>query len=645
MAQIRILGSPNPEIGKEETYTIETGFLNPGFLPYLSQSHMGMAKDTAHWGIYVLEEGRWRIAKENYKSGDSVTYTFRTNSKTRQGIKIVVVKGNSSGELIVKPRNATAPGIISVELLDAYGNKITKPLHYKDTVRAKAHCAGMFGQAIYLSLWEDDSKGAGHNPASQFIAKKAAIVDAYGMAEASFSLLATYMSLAMKREEENKKHEYYVTAEFFGIVKAASRNANVENSPLPAPKPIPKPGSDIKDYPSPKDVPKPQRPKDKPRAETPKFPGTTGARTSKPDSKGHITKVEFKNAKGQPLTKTKYGDVIRVIISGTNLKGKSFILKIWEDDTAFDDKLYEQALTFTADTVHHQFTLTADMQNKGNDWEWEGKGQELFAEIIMPELTVKSGIMNVDENAEFEMESGVSAVTVGDGKKDGKKEDKNACPNCDKDITLNDIKKICVAKKNSKGEEKCLITDLVMITAALPFLNEYRKQAKINTCVRKAHFLAQIAQESKFYSMQEDFTYKNPKRMRDKFYSYFKGFGNEDKQLEEAKRLSNLSLDSKNHKEVANAIYGNKHPNGKNHTDPDDGWRYSGKGFKQITWKDNYVALQKYVKDTYNIDVEWVGGDNPYKLKNNAKDAMLSAIAYWGKIILIVSLIKLVMEL
>ena len=212
-----------------------------------------------------------------------------------------------------------------------------------------------------------------------------------------------------------------------------------------------------------------------------------------------------------------------------------------------------------------------------------------------------------------------------------KKEAKNTCNNCDKDITLDEIKKICVSKKNKKGEEVCLITDLTIITAAVPFLNEYRKLAKINTCVRKAHFLAQIAQESKFYQMQEGFTYTNPERMRGLFYSYFKGFGDKTAQTKEAKRLSDLSLDSKNHQEVANAIYGSKHPNGKNHTDTDDGWRYSGKGFKQITWKDNYVALQKYLKDTYKIDVDWVGGDNPYKLKNNAKDAMLSAIAFWGK--------------
>ena len=43
------------------------------------------------------------------------------------------------------------------------------------------------------------------------------------------------------------------------------------------------------------------------------------------------------------------------------------------------------------------------MQNEGDDWEIEGDVQELFAQIIMSEVTAKSGI--IDDNAEFENES------------------------------------------------------------------------------------------------------------------------------------------------------------------------------------------------------------------------------------------------
>lgn len=40
--------------------------------------------------------------------------------------------------------------------------------------------------------------------------------------------------------------------------------------------------------------------------------------------------------------------------------------------------------------------------------------------------------------------------------------------------------------------------------------------------------------------------------------------------------------------------------------------------------------FNKYMKIDNEEDVKWVGKDNPYKLKNNAKDAIVSALAYWG---------------
>ena len=77
------------------------------------------------------------------------------------------------------------------------------------------------------------------------------------------------------------------------------------------------------------------------------------------------------------------------------------------------------------------------------------------------------------------------------------KDEKNKCPRFQQDITLDEIKQICVDK-----EENCLVKDIEMFTATLPYLNQYRKKVGINTCVSKAHFLAQIAQESKFYNLQ-----------------------------------------------------------------------------------------------------------------------------------------------
>ena len=88
--------------------------------------------------------------------------------------------------------------------------------------------------------------------------------------------------------------------------------------------------------------------------------------------------------------------------------------------------------------------------------------------------------------------------------------------------------------------------------------------------------------------------------MRKLFYSYFKQFGSLENQQKESQRLSGVFFDKAKWPEVANAIYGKTHPLGKKHLDKDDGWRYSGKGSKQITWKENYINLQKYVKDNFH---------------------------------------------
>ncbi|MCG8186987.1 hypothetical protein J2Q11_13275, partial [Tenacibaculum finnmarkense genomovar finnmarkense] len=216
----------------------------------------------------------------------------------------------------------------------------------------------------------------------------------------------------------------------------------------------------------------------------------------------------------------------------------------------------------------------------------------------------------------------------------GSKEKKERCNNCDSDITLDEIRNVC-----ADDNGKCLISEIAMITKGLPYLNQYRKKVGIDTCTRKAHFLAQLAAESKFYSLQENFNWYW-KSLIPTFKSYFKQFKTQVAKETKAKKLGReekdgVSLTLEEQKTLANAIYGSKHPIGKGAGHKEgDGWRYSGKGFKQITWKTNYKEVQDFynekMKEDTESDVSWIDDDNPYKLKNNAKDAMVSALAFWG---------------
>ena len=118
------------------------------------------------------------------------------------------------------------------------------------------------------------------------------------------------------------------------------------------------------------------------------------------------------------------------------------------------------------------------------------------------------------------------------------------------------------------------------------------------------------------------------------FSAYFESFASiRGAGKGEAQRLSNISIQKgeKYQKIVANTVYGPRHKYGKQHPNKDDGWRYSGKGFKQIIWKGNYKGLQDYTQKKFGVSVTWVGNDNPFLLKIDPRDSILSALAYWKK--------------
>ncbi|MCV9926104.1 hypothetical protein OIU83_00430 [Flavobacterium sp. LS1R49] len=538
MSNFKIIGNPNPETGKEVTYTVSNsnlpGSLFPGqVIPLGSNPFLAQVQ----WSLSVLEYGKWKLKEKNNKTGPKAAYTFTEISLTRQAIRIVARMGEEKATLDIKPQKTVERKIIGVELCDALGKKQTKPFAYNQTVLARVHCLNLDNCTVHVTLWEDDAPGKGHseiNKNNKAVTKSELISN--GIADIKFRLATDFAKMANAQlakgdKSEGKFHEYYVTAEIFRQKIASSNNINVINpdnkTPDAKPKPIPS-------------RPTPQKPK-------PPVPAAT--------------------------------------------KGKS--------------QMEEKGILETVGSAIY-------------DW---GESKLKVLSTILPDP--------------MEIVNSVSKLATPDKKEEKKDEKKGTCPNCDKDITLDEIKKICV---DSKGN--CLIDNETMIKAALPHLNKYRKKVGINTCVRKAHFLSQIAEESKFYSLQENFNwYWKP--LIGTFSSYFIQFNSKDEKETEAKRLGRaneaktpgLTLDQQI--KLANAIYGKTHPNGKLHVNSGDGWLYSGKGFKQITWKSNYQELEKYFNANMKIDnesdVDWTDGDNPYKLKNNAKDAMTSALAFWGK--------------
>jgi putative chitinase len=132
-------------------------------------------------------------------------------------------------------------------------------------------------------------------------------------------------------------------------------------------------------------------------------------------------------------------------------------------------------------------------------------------------------------------------------------------------------------------------------------LNKY----EINTPLRLAHFFAQIHHESNLKPIKENLNYSASGLIRI-FRKYFTD-------------LEAINFE-KQPQRIANRVYANRMGNGDEKSD--DGWRYCGRGFIQLTGKSNYESLSK---DT-GIDYT----KNPDKLLTEA-DAMIAALWFWKK--------------
>lgn len=128
----------------------------------------------------------------------------------------------------------------------------------------------------------------------------------------------------------------------------------------------------------------------------------------------------------------------------------------------------------------------------------------------------------------------------------------------------------------------------------------------LTTGIRLAHFFAQVAHESGLKPVSENLNYSEEGLLKT-FKKYFTPISAKDYARKPEK--------------IANRVYANRMGNGDEKSG--DGWKYRGKGFIQITGKDNYKALSK------DTGVDYI--TNPDLLLREA-DSMLSALWYWNRI-------------
>jgi len=129
---------------------------------------------------------------------------------------------------------------------------------------------------------------------------------------------------------------------------------------------------------------------------------------------------------------------------------------------------------------------------------------------------------------------------------------------------------------------------------------------ELNTPLRLAHFLAQAGHESGgFRAVNENLNY-GAKGLRGIFGKYFK----DDVTAKAHERKP---------EKIANVVYANRMGNG--NTASGEGWKFRGRGYIQLTGKDNYTAFGKAIKEDITSNPDLVA----------TKYALLSAAWFFHK--------------
>ena len=117
----------------------------------------------------------------------------------------------------------------------------------------------------------------------------------------------------------------------------------------------------------------------------------------------------------------------------------------------------------------------------------------------------------------------------------------------------------------------------------------------INTSERLAHFLGQCHHESGGFKFTTENTNYSDVGLKKRFNKYFK-----DK---------DISKYARNPEKIANLVYANRMGNGDEASG--DGFRFRGRGYIQLTGKNNYKAFDKFVDDDIVLNPDLVATKYP----------------------------------
>ena len=160
-------------------------------------------------------------------------------------------------------------------------------------------------------------------------------------------------------------------------------------------------------------------------------------------------------------------------------------------------------------------------------------------------------------------------------------------------VTKEQLLQIIPEMKYTKFSQDDIVKELNILSASL-----------LNTKLRLAAFIAQTAHESGSYCIAAENLNYSDKGLLATFPKYF--------------NATNVEEYARNPQKIASHVYANRLGNGPEASG--EGWSYRGRGFIQITGKDNYTKCGK------SIGVDLIA--NPAYLET-IEGAMMSAKWFW----------------
>jgi len=125
----------------------------------------------------------------------------------------------------------------------------------------------------------------------------------------------------------------------------------------------------------------------------------------------------------------------------------------------------------------------------------------------------------------------------------------------------------------------------------LPSLIEAMKRFEINSILRVSHFVSQCAHESLNFTFKSENLNYSAEGLRKTFAKYFADDATANAYARQPEK-------------IANRVYANRYGNGDEKSG--DGWRYKGKGYAQLTFKENYIAFGKAIGEDLTVNPELV---------------------------------------